>query len=238
MDDTMAEVGRLLEVLDRSAYGDDTIVVFTADHGHALGEHDYYFHHGDFLYDASVRIPLILSWPGHLPEGLVVEHQVRSIDVAPTLLDLAGVELRASLDGRGLAGYWTGGEDGPRGALLESDVRMMDANRRREVAGVLGKLRAWRNGRYKLILTPAIDGPRFELFDLAEDPEEKRDLSGEEGHRSTALALLQELAAALPEEERGALSPIEPEAESQSSDTESGVSEGDLELLRQLGYVE
>lgn len=238
MDDTMAEVGRLLEVLDRSTFGDDTIVVLTADHGHALGEHDYSFHHGAFLYDASIRIPLILSWPGHLPEGLVVEHQVRSIDLAPTLFDLAGVTVDTSLDGRSLTGYWRDGEDRPRGALLESDVRMMKANRRREVGGVLGKLRAWRSGRHKLILTPAIEGPRWELFDLAEDPEETRDLSGEESHQATLQALRDRLSDALPEEERDALSPIEPEAESPSGDPESGVSDTDLELLRQLGYVE
>jgi arylsulfatase A-like enzyme len=238
MDDTMAEVGRLLAALERSPFGEDTIVVFTADHGHALGEHDYYFHHGAFLYDASVRIPLILSWPGHLPEGTVVEHQVRSIDVAPTLLDLAGVRLTAARDGRSLTGYWSGDDTAPRGALLESDVRMMDANERREVGGVLGKLRAWRSGRYKLVLTPAPAGPRFELYDLVEDPGEEHDLSGDEAHRQTLADLQDALAEALPVDERRAFLPIEPGSEEASGDLESGVSESDLELLRQLGYIE
>jgi arylsulfatase A-like enzyme len=252
MDDTMAEIGRLLAALERSAFRDETIVVFTADHGHALGEHDYYFHHGDFLYDSCMRIPLILSWPAHLPEGLVVEHQVRSIDLAPTLLELARVELDAPLDGRSLSGYWSGREDGPRGAFMESDVRMMEANRRREVGGVLGKLRAWRDGRLKLILTPAIAGPRFELFDLVRDPEEKRDLSGDESRQPDLRALRELLTAAMPEGERAALLPIDAEVERRAAEAERraaeaerraaapkpGIGQRDLELLRQLGYVE
>lgn len=238
VDDTIRQVGHLLEALQASPYGRSTIVVFTADHGHALGEHGYYFHHGAFLYDVSVRIPLILSWPGHLPEGRVIEQQVRSIDVAPTLLELCGVPLEASLDGRSLSGYWTDTERTPREALMESDVRMMEANKRREVGGVLGKLRAWRSGRYKLILTPAIHGPRFELFDLSEDPGETHDLSGEEDLRAVLEPMRQKLVAALPEEERRALGPLDPETEGAEGDASSGVSQEELELLRQLGYVE
>jgi choline-sulfatase len=237
-DDTMVEVGRLLDALEASPWARNTIVVFTADHGHALGEHAYYFHHGAFLYEPSVRIPLILSWPGRLPEGRVVGHQVRSIDVAPTLLDLAGLEPKASLDGRSLVGYWAGGEEAPRGAFLESDVRMMDANERREVGGVLGKLRAWRDGRYKLILTPTFEGPRFELYDLAEDPAEARDLAGDEDHQEVLRTLKERLEAALPEDERTALGPIERGAEATSDDVGTSVGGEELELLRQLGYVE
>ena len=140
IDDTMSEVGRLLEELKRSGYSDDTIVVFTADHGHSLGDHDYYFHHGAFLYESSVRIPLILSWPKKLPEGRIVEHQVRSIDVAPTLLTLARIRPAGKMDGRRLAGFWEGREDEPRAALLESDVKMMEENTRRRYRGVVGKL--------------------------------------------------------------------------------------------------
>jgi arylsulfatase A-like enzyme len=236
VDDTIDAVGRLLEALEGSSHARRTIVVFTADHGHALGEHGYYFHHGAFLYDDSLRIPLIVSWPGHLPEGRVVGEQVRSIDVAPTLLELAGVPLDASVDGASLAGYWTGAEGAPREALVESDVRMMEANTRREVGGVLGKLRAWRSGRYKLILTPAIQGPRFELYDLSTDPGETHDLSGEEALRPLFEQMREKLVAALPEEERRALGPLD--AEGGGGDASSDVSQEELELLRQLGYVE
>lgn len=238
VDDTMAEVGRLLNALEGSAWGDNTIVVFTADHGHSLGEHDYYFHHGAFLYDVSVRIPLILSWPEHLPGGRVVKSQVRSIDVAPTLAELADVGLDGTLDGQSLSGLWTGTADGPPEAFLESDVRMMEANRRRQVGGVLGKLRGWRDGRQKLILTPAVDGPRVELFDVVDDPPEGQDLAGHEESQAMVLALRERLEEALPEDERRALGPIDPEDLGGAGEAESGVSEREIELLRQLGYVE
>jgi len=237
VDDTMAEVGRLLRALDASPWGDNTIVVFTADHGHSLGEHDYSFHHGAFLYDATVRIPLILSWPGHLPEGEVVESQVRSIDVAPTVAALAGVPLDGDPDGASLSPFWAGGESAPREVLLESDVKMLEANTRREVGGVLGKLRAWRDGARKLIVTPAIAGPRFELYDLGADPSETHDVSADEGHHSEVEALRERVTGALPEDERRAFSPIDPN-QGATGEGGSGVSERELELLRQLGYVE
>ena len=85
------QVARLLDTLDEMGIADNTIVVFTADHGHSLGEHDYWYHHGEFLYDASMSIPLIIKAPGQLEAGGIVEDQVRSIDVMPTLLGLADV---------------------------------------------------------------------------------------------------------------------------------------------------
>ena len=77
---------------------DNTIVVFTADHGHSLGEHDYWYTHGEFLYDASMSIPLIIKAPGQLEAGEIVEDQVRSIDVMPTA-GLADVRHTGQMDG-------------------------------------------------------------------------------------------------------------------------------------------
>ena len=234
IDDTMSEVGRLLEELERAGFRDDTIVVFTSDHGHSLGEHDYYFHHGAFLYESSVRIPLIVSWPKKLPKGLTVSHQVRSIDVAPTLLGLARLRNTVEMDGRTLAGFWEGREDHSRGAFLESDVKMMEANARRPYQGVAGKLRAVRNGRFKLILTPELDGPRFELYDVVTDPEETLDLVLDESQRETFVALQKQLAGLIPKGERRALAEIRG---SQEGGLDEPVDDHDRELLKSLGYI-
>jgi arylsulfatase A-like enzyme len=235
IDDTMTEVGRLLEELERAGYRDDTIVIFTADHGHSLGDHDYYFHHGDFLYESSVRIPLILRWPKKLPEGRVIEHQVRSIDVAPTLLTLARIRPGGEMDGRSLAGFWEGREAEPRVALMESDVKMMEENKRRRYPGVVGKLRGLRDGRFKLILTPEKEGPELELYDVLADPEETHNLALDEGYRETLSTLQEQLMSLMPKDERRAI--VEIRGEPGSTDGAAPVDERERKLLESLGYV-
>ena len=237
IDDTMSQVGRLLEELERQGFRDDTIIVFTADHGHSLGDHDYYFHHGEFLYESSVRIPLILSWPKRLPVGVAVKHQVRSIDLAPTLLALARIPHPGAMDGRSLAGFWEGREDQPRAAFLESDVKMMEENTRRTYWGVMGKLRGVRDGRFKLILTPDTDGPRFELYDVVEDPEETQNLALDPSQEGTLHSLQKQLTELLPKEERRALSALRGEPDEAGKQSGQPVDEHDRELLRSLGYI-
>ncbi|HXV63794.1 MAG TPA: sulfatase/phosphatase domain-containing protein, partial [Vicinamibacteria bacterium] len=216
---------------------DETIVVFTADHGHSLGDHDYSFHHGDFLYESSVRIPLIIRWPDKVPAGLVVGQQVRSIDVAPTLLELARVPAGLNMDGTSLASFWKDANQPPRDAYLESDVKMMAANTRRTVDGVLGKLRALRHGGFKLVMTPSYDGPVFELYDLIQDPEEQNNLAEAEEHHEIFTELLASLLASTPADERAAFTKIDRKAIDGESAGESVLGKSDRELLKALGYI-
>lgn len=92
-------LGALLDVLPDSVRA-RTVVAFTADHGESLTEHDYLFDHGDYLYDASLHIPLILNGPG-LPKGERVDCQVSGIDVAPTLRELTGLPALTERAGQG-----------------------------------------------------------------------------------------------------------------------------------------
>ena len=96
---TDAYLGALLDALPQDVR-DRTVVAFTADHGESLTEHDYLFDHGDYLYDASLHIPLILSGPG-LPSGERVSCQVSGIDVAPTLRELTSLPPLAQRAGQG-----------------------------------------------------------------------------------------------------------------------------------------
>jgi arylsulfatase A-like enzyme len=79
-------IGQLLDELNRLGLKDSTLVVFTADHGESLGEHDY-VGHGRQLYEGIVHTPLILRLPGKIPAGSVVQTPVSSVDLAPTILD-------------------------------------------------------------------------------------------------------------------------------------------------------
>ena len=96
---TDAYLGALLDALPEAVRA-RTVVAFTADHGESLTEHDYLFDHGDYLYDASLHIPLILSGPG-LPKGKRVACQVSGIDVAPTLRDLTSLPPLTERAGQG-----------------------------------------------------------------------------------------------------------------------------------------
>lgn len=229
VDHTLASVGSLIEQLDDHGLAEDTIVVFTADHGHALGEHAYHFHHGSFLYEPEVLIPLIVRYPREIAGGRVVTQTVRSVDLLPTLLELAGIEAPADLDGRSLVPLLRGELEAPRVAYLESDVKMFAENRRREVPGVAGVIRGLRTDRFKLLLHTTRRGSRVELFDLRADPGETRDLAADPAYASELVTLREALLAHLPPEERAAIGRAGP-AETPNAD--------ELEQLRALGYVE
>jgi arylsulfatase A-like enzyme len=83
-------LGELLRALDRLGLAGDTLVVVTADHGESLGEHGY-VGHGQYLYEEILRVPLVIGWPGRLPEGKVVRSPVALLDLAPTVLSLLGL---------------------------------------------------------------------------------------------------------------------------------------------------
>ena len=181
-------VGRLLAALDASSgLRQNTLVVFTADHGESLGEHNYWGH-GRNLYEPGLRIPLGISWPGRLrPE--VVEAPALLLDVAPTVLGLAG--LPAPRDFRGFD--WTPvllGESPPprdrvtwyqahRGAVLSAQ----EAKGAR-LRGLL-EVAVLRGGRKEVF---RLDGGQHRVFDLTRDPGERHNLAAASVKRSAELA--------------------------------------------------
>ena len=94
------QVGRMLAALEETGQAENTVVLFMSDHGELLGDHGIYLK-GPFFYDPSVRVPLILSWPGHIPparhDGLT-----ELVDLAPTLLEAAGLPRHPGMQGRSL----------------------------------------------------------------------------------------------------------------------------------------
>ena len=98
-----AVLGRLVTFLRGRSLYDRTALVFTSDHGESLGEHDYYFEHGWFVYDATLRVPLVLKPPAAdgVPPGVRTE-QVSNVDTVPTLLALAGLRAPPGLPGKDL----------------------------------------------------------------------------------------------------------------------------------------
>ncbi len=90
---TDAEIGRLLDVIEERGFLSNSLVVFTADHGESLGDHDYFFEHGWYPYNATAWIPFIVYWPGAPEPGRRVTYPVSLVNLAPTITDLMGWEV-------------------------------------------------------------------------------------------------------------------------------------------------
>jgi arylsulfatase A-like enzyme len=164
-------VGRLLKVLAQKGLVDDTLIAFTSDHGDHLGDHRLLLKSGVTFYDGSVRVPFLIHYPEAFPEGAVCEELVESIDLAPTLLDVAGVPIPETMQGRSLIGLAEGKvEDWRDDAFSEIDLRInprmhgpKDPGSRDYVAMIC--TRAW-----KYVHFPSLG--IGELYDLERDPHE------------------------------------------------------------------
>ena len=207
---TDAQVGRVFDFLDQRALADNTIVIVTSDHGEGLGEHGEETH-GFFIYESSMRVPLIVRVPGVTPRR--VSQPVRSVDIMPTVLDLIGAEVPPALAGVSL---WP---------LLSGETREMALEGYGEAMYPLhhygwSELTALRSDRYKLI-----SAPKPELYDLERDPHEVTNLFDE--RRSVADAMLRQLRARM--EEMAADAPAAAAAEDVDPETRA--------RLAALGYV-
>lgn len=151
-------IGRLLKTLEERGLRDDTLILFSSDHGLALGSHGLMGKQN--LYEDGMRVPLMFNGPG-IRKGRS-EALVYLLDLYPTVCDLVGTEIPAGLDGRSFAGVLRGAKETGREEifLAYEDVQ-----------------RALRDERWKLIRYPQIN--RTQLFDLAGDPDEVRDLAAE-----------------------------------------------------------
>ena len=85
-----AQVGRMVAALERTGQLDDTLIIFTSDHGEMLGDHGIYLK-GPFFYEPAIRVTFIVSWPAGIPPGRRSEALVEAVDIAPTLLEAAGL---------------------------------------------------------------------------------------------------------------------------------------------------
>jgi arylsulfatase len=101
------EVGRMLQALDETGQAENTIVVFMSDHGEMLGDHGIFLK-GPYFYEGGIRVPMILRWPGKYKAGLRSNALVEMVDLAPTLLEAAGIAIPQGVQGRSLTSLLTG----------------------------------------------------------------------------------------------------------------------------------
>jgi arylsulfatase A-like enzyme len=173
-----AKLGELFAELERRGLLANTIVVVTADHGEEFGEHGV-FYHGNSLYQAVARVPLIINWVGHLPAGRTVDAPVSLRDLAATVMDLSGLTSTQPFPGRSLGRFWSQ----EPGKVPDADTLLMKVSYSprlpRGTPVSRGSMHAVQLGGYRLIVNG--DGVE-ELYDF-DDILEQHDLS-----RDPALA--------------------------------------------------
>jgi uncharacterized sulfatase len=146
-------VGRILGKLDELGLAENTLVIFTSDHGDMLGQHGVIGKSVGAFWEGILRIPLVMRLPGRIPAGTVVRQPASQVDLMPTILDYAGLDVPGGIHGRSLRPVLEGRADRWRDYSLcqRPGMRMI------------------RTGRYKY--TYRANG-RHELFDLAGDRDE------------------------------------------------------------------
>ena len=167
------EVGRLLDGLAERGILDECIVVLTADHGETFWEHGDFWHHGAWVYETNVHVPLLVRLPDGRGAGGVVQRPVSAIDLFPTLLELLEVPLPEPAPGLSLVGAIDGEEPPVRAIFTEATQPTKGVEDRFKWGNQL-KTKAIRRGRWKLIQAPYLQYE--ELFDLAADPAERNNL--------------------------------------------------------------
>ncbi len=196
------QIGRVLKQIEGLGLRERTLVVVTADHGEALGEHDEQTH-VYFVYDSTIRVPL-LFWGATVPRGMRVESLSRTVDVAPTILDMLGLPPLEGVQGTSLLPLM-------EGESLDLELVGYGASIEPHIVFGASIIRFVRKGQWKYIhkVEP-------ELFDLVGDPGELEDLSGVrpeivERLRSDLYALIEEA----PQQASGARTAIDTETAAQ-----------------------
>jgi arylsulfatase len=170
-------IANLLTALDELGLAENTLVIFTADHGESMTEHGIFFdHHG--LYDCTLHVPLIVRWPARLPRGVRLPHVLHVNDIAPTLLEAAGVPIPEAMEGRSFWKLLTGEEqEGGHGQVISLECTWQAK---------------WslRTDHYKFILARQPDlygNPPRELYDLLADPQEEHNIAEERPEITAAM---------------------------------------------------
>ncbi|WP_344749474.1 sulfatase family protein [Kribbella aluminosa] len=170
-------VGRILARLDELGVNENTLVVFTTDHGHFLGQHGLTAK-GAFHYEDLLRIPMIARYPGRIPAGSRSAALQSLVDLAPTFLSAAGLAVPGDMQGVDQLPVWTGQQPAARDHVLVE-------NRHQPTAV---HIRTYVDDRYKL--TVYRDKQWGELFDLVEDPQEHRNQFGNPSYEPIRAELM------------------------------------------------
>jgi arylsulfatase A-like enzyme len=202
-------LGKLIAALRSQNLYDTAVIFVTSDHGESLGGHGENTH-GIFLYDETMRVPLLVKLPQQQMAGRRVKGRVRLLDIAPTVLETAGIPVPSQMQGQSLLRIAKGNSDVDQPVYSRSDFS-------HEAFG-WSVLESWRAGKYLYIRAP-----KPELYDLAADPNATHDLA------QSSKATLETLAAQL--------NSFDSRFENAGKPGDSGLTSSEMQKLASLGYV-
>lgn len=159
-------IGTILDKLEELGLADNTVVVFTTDHGHFYGQHGLQYK-GGFHYEDLIKLPFIVRYPGYVPAGRRSAAIQSLVDLAPTFLSLAGIEAPCAMTGVDQSAVWQGAEESARDHALCEFRHEPTTIHQKTYVGERYKITVYYNQTYG------------ELFDLREDPGEIRNLWNE-----------------------------------------------------------
>jgi len=176
------QVGRIQQTLDETGQRDNTIVIFMSDHGEMLGDHGIYFK-GPHFYDEAIRVPLVISCPERFQSGLKVNGLTELVDLTPTLLEAAGLEVPSRIQGRSLIPHLTGSADPDR----HRDHVFCEYYNSWTHSDAYGTM--LRTDTAKVVMYHGTN--QGELYDLETDPDEFTNLWNSAEHQPLKLEMLQ-----------------------------------------------
>jgi choline-sulfatase len=204
-----AAIGKLIAALRTTKAYDDSIIVVASDHGESLGAHGEDTH-GIFLYDDTIRVPLLVKLPQNQLGGKRVRGRVRLLDVAPTMLEAARVPVPSQMQGQSLLRIARTSPDAGQPAYTRSDFPWQ--------AFGWSRLESWRAGKYLYIRAP-----KAELYDLATDPAASRNLA--QNSKATLETMASQLEA------------FRSHFDSRGKSAGNGLTSSEMQKLASLGYV-
>ena len=175
-------IGRTLTYLDKNNLTNNTIVIYVSDQGFYMGEHGWFDKR--FMYEESFRTPMVMRYPGVIPAGSINEQLVMNLDIAPTILDAAKIQVPNDMQGRSFLPLVNGTQKKGRDAMYYHYYE----NGEHSVSPHFGIS----TGRYKLIrFYTRVEG--WELFDLQKDPKEMKNVYGQNGYEKITVNLKKQL---------------------------------------------
>ena len=175
------QIGRILDSLEEQGIAENTLIVFTTDHGHFLGQHGLW-HKGAFHYEDVLRLPFIASWPGHIPAGAQSDALQSLVDLAPTFLAACDLPTRGAMQGVNQLAVWQGEQDRARDEVIVEFRHQPTKVHLRTIITERYKMTIYRDQNYG------------ELFDLHDDPNERVNLWDAVAASSVKAEMFQKLA--------------------------------------------